>query len=51
MRVLIGTTNPSKAEYFATMLSGFSVEFVTLSDLGISDEPKESGKTPWKTQK
>ncbi|MBQ7886342.1 MAG: non-canonical purine NTP pyrophosphatase [Clostridia bacterium] len=51
MRVLIGTTNPSKAEYFATMLSGFSVEFVTLSDLGISDEPKESGKTPMENAK
>lgn len=46
MRVLIGTTNPSKAEHFAAMLSGFGLEFMTLSDLGIEAEPKEDGKTP-----
>lgn len=46
MRVLIGTTNPSKAEQFAEMLSGFGMEFVTLADLGVCDEPKEAGRTP-----
>lgn len=46
MRVLIGTTNPSKAEFFAGMLAGFGLEFVTLADLGISHEPQETGKTP-----
>lgn len=46
MRVLIGTTNPSKAEQFAEMLSGFGLEFVTLADLGVCDEPKEAGRTP-----
>lgn len=46
MKVLIGTTNPSKAEQFAAMLSGFGLEFITLADLGIADEPKESGRTP-----
>ena len=46
MRVLIGTTNPSKAEQFAGMLSGFGLEFVTLADLGVCDEPKEAGRTP-----
>ena len=46
MKILIGTTNPSKVEYFAAMLSGFGLEFMTLSDLGIQEEPMESGRTP-----
>lgn len=46
MKILIGTTNPSKVEQFAAMLSGFGVDFMTLSDLGITDEPTETGKTP-----
>lgn len=46
MKILIGTTNPSKVEYFAAMLSGFGIEFMTLGDLGIEDEPQETGKTP-----
>lgn len=46
MKVLIGTTNPSKAELFSGMLAGFGMEFMTLNDLGISEEPRESGTTP-----
>ena len=46
MKILIGTTNPSKAEYFAAMLSGFGLEFMTLADLGVADEPQETGGTP-----
>lgn len=46
MQILIGTTNPSKVEYFARMLEGFNVKFVTLGDLGVNDEPQESGRTP-----
>lgn len=46
MRVLIGTTNPSKAEHFAAMLAGFGVEFLTLDDLGIEAEPDETGAAP-----
>lgn len=46
MRVLIGTTNPSKVELFAAMLSGFGAEFMTLGDLGVTDEPQETGHTP-----
>lgn len=46
MKILIGTTNPSKVEYYAAMLSGFGIEFMTLGDLGIEDEPQETGKTP-----
>ncbi len=51
MQVLIGTTNPSKAELFAGMLSGFGLEFVTLDDLGITDEPRETGRTPMENAK
>ena len=46
MKVLIGTTNPSKVEQFAAMLSGFGLEFMTLADLGVADEPTETGRTP-----
>jgi len=46
MKVLIGTTNPSKAEQFAQMLSGFGLEFMTLRDLGIKEEPTETGAVP-----
>lgn len=51
MQVLIGTTNPSKVEQFAGMLSGFGLEFVTLADLGITDEPRETGGTPMENAK
>ncbi|MGN1346825.1 MAG: non-canonical purine NTP pyrophosphatase [Eubacteriales bacterium] len=46
MRVLIGTTNPSKVKRFETMLDGRNVEFLTLRDLGITEEPRETGTTP-----
>ncbi|MBQ8408659.1 MAG: non-canonical purine NTP pyrophosphatase [Clostridia bacterium] len=46
MRVLIGTTNPSKVRRFEELLSGYGYEFCTLSDLGIDAEPDEAGKTP-----
>lgn len=46
MRVLIGTTNPSKVKRFEKMLAGYDVEFLTLHDLGVVQEPKETGKTP-----
>ena len=44
--ILVGTTNPSKAAYFMDLLSGCDAQFVTLRDLGITDEPEESGNTP-----
>lgn len=44
--ILVGTTNPSKAAYFKELLSGCGAQFVTLRDLGITDEPEESGNTP-----
>ena len=46
MKVLIGTTNPSKTERFQALLAGYDMAFCTLGDLGINQEPEESGKTP-----
>lgn len=46
MNILLGTTNPSKVGYFAKVLEGADVTFVTLRDLGISAEPEETGATP-----
>lgn len=46
MKVLIGTTNPSKVRRFEELLDGHGVEFYTLKDLGIEAEPEEKGKTP-----
>ena len=46
MRILIGTTNPSKAKYFERLMEGMDVQCVTLRDLGIADEPQETGKSP-----
>lgn len=45
-RVLIGTTNPSKVERFTQLLCGEDINFLTLSDLHIYDEPNENGNTP-----
>lgn len=46
LKVLIGTTNPSKLRMFEEWLSEYPVTFVTLSDLGITGEPTETGDTP-----
>ena len=46
MKVLIGTTNPSKLRMFEEWLEGYPVEFVTLNDLGITGDPSETGDTP-----
>ena len=46
MRILLGTTNPSKVKRFSDLLKGYDVEFVTLKDLAITDEPEENGITP-----
>lgn len=45
MKILLGTTNPSKATYFHKLLYGYDVTFCTLSDLGITAEPAETGAT------
>lgn len=46
LKVLIGTTNPSKLRMFEEWLGDYPVTFVTLSDLGITGEPTETGDTP-----
>ncbi|MBE6684984.1 MAG: GNAT family N-acetyltransferase [Ruminococcaceae bacterium] len=46
MKVLIGTTNPSKLRRFEELLSGHGIEFFSLRDLGIDTEPEETGNTP-----
>ena len=46
MQVLLGTTNPSKVERFKKLLNGCDVEFLTLRDLNITEEPEEQGSTP-----
>ena len=46
MDILLGTTNPSKAEWFSRLLAGYDVHFLTLHDLGIDKIPDEDGMTP-----
>ena len=46
MKVLLGTTNPSKVKRFLNLLEGCDIEFITLKDIDITDEPKEDGATP-----
>lgn len=46
MKVLLGTTNPSKVKRFSNLLKGCDIEFITLKDIEITDEPKEDGATP-----
>lgn len=46
MKILIGTTNPSKVKRFEELLAGNNMEFCTLKDLGIESEPQERGLTP-----
>lgn len=46
MKILLGTTNPSKVKRFSDLLKGCDVEFVTLKDLAITAEPEENGTTP-----
>jgi len=46
MKILIGTTNPSKVKLFSDALCGYNAEFCTLDELGIDCEPEETGSTP-----
>ena len=45
MKVLIGTTNPSKADWLGGLI-GAGTELLTLGDVNISAEPSESVETP-----
>ena len=40
MRVLLGTTNPSKVKRFSDLLKGYDIEFI-LRDIEVIEEPKE----------
>ena len=42
MKVLLGTTNPSKIKRFSKLLENCDIEFITLKDLEIKDEPDEN---------
>ena len=46
MRGLLGTTNPSKVKRFSDLLKGYDIEFITLRDIEVIEEPKEMGNTP-----
>jgi len=46
MRVLLGSHNPAKMEYFRSILEGTDIEIVSLDDLHIFSEPEENGNTP-----
>ena len=46
MKVLIGTTNPAKVKRFSEFLPDCGIEFLTLSDLQITEEPEENGTGP-----
>ena len=41
MRGLLGTTNPSKVKRFSDLLKGYDIEFITLRDIEVIEEPKE----------
>lgn len=46
MKILIGSTNPSKIDYYTQLLAAYPVTILSLTDLNIDSEPEESGKTP-----
>lgn len=46
IKVLIGTTNPSKVGRFEELLKGTEASICTLQDLQIDVHPDETGKTP-----
>lgn len=46
MKVLLGTTNPSKVKRFSDLLKEYDIEFVTLNDIEITEEPEEKGTSP-----
>lgn len=46
MKILIGSTNPSKIKRFEEFLSDCNAEFCTPWDLGITEGPGEEGQTP-----
>lgn len=45
-QILLGTSNPSRADFFARQLEGYGVSFLLLRDLGIEALPDEAGRSP-----
>ena len=45
MKVLLATANPAKVKDFRLLLSDLPLELVTPNDVGITESPKETGKT------
>ena len=45
MKLLVATTNPGKLFEIKTFLSDVPIELVSLSDVGILEQPQEHGKT------
>lgn len=50
-QILLGTTNPAKADYFARILEGYDVSFLTPGDLDIRKIPDEAGSSPLENAK
>jgi XTP/dITP diphosphohydrolase len=46
-RLLIATTNPNKLREIRPLVSGLSIELVTLADLPAIPEPEETGHSFW----
>lgn len=46
MKLLYGTTNPSKLQHMREMLQGLDVEIIGLNDVGINIDVDESGTNP-----
>ena len=45
MRLLLATTNPNKLREIRAILGNLPVEILTLTDLGMVEEPEETGST------
>lgn len=45
MKLLLATANPGKVKDFKLFLSDLPIEIITPSEIGITESPKETGKT------
>ncbi len=45
MKILLATANPAKVKDFRLLLSDIPLELITPNDVGITESPKETGKT------
>ncbi|MCL5667208.1 MAG: hypothetical protein M1383_05575 [Patescibacteria group bacterium] len=45
MKLLLGTHNKTKLNHYKKFLTGTKIELVYLNDLGITEEPEETGET------